>query len=281
MTRRTVLVVAAAAMPGLAGCTFLGRGDPPGTSDPVDSEPGGGAPSVGTGEDPAPPPGGAVDDATVEPFVVKGMVTHADGRPLPGAEVFADNTLTSNSNLKALSGDDGRYRIEIPETYQTSWQSRGWVNIDYHGEVYRRELDVNNDPFQTNQGAVRDLVLKLSGTMTRAPSGPGHGAEVHFHQELTESGQYHDQAKIEVTLVPVGPLLDGSTGETITMFVEGSSIGDIPIGQYEVSVRHHRDDGSEPVACEVRPELEDDWSDTAVGVMPPELALLFQYRIPD
>src|SRR5690606_27976875 len=105
----------------------------------------------------------------------KGIVTYSDGRPLVGAEVFADNTLTSNSNLKALSGDDGRYRIEIPETYQTSWQSRGWVNIDYHGEVYRRELDVNNDPFQTSQGAVRDLVLKLSGTMTRAPGAHGHG----------------------------------------------------------------------------------------------------------
>src|SRR5687767_9066571 len=53
-----------------------------------------------------------------------GVVTDAGGKPLAGATVFADATAYSNTNLEARSGDDGRYRIELPDDgMQTTWRA--------------------------------------------------------------------------------------------------------------------------------------------------------------
>ena len=55
-------------------------------------------------------------------------------------------------------------------------------------------------------------------------------------------GHYLDTDYVELTLVPVGPLIDGSAGHTLRGFGErtgdGPAIVDVPLGRYTISGRY-------------------------------------------
>lgn len=69
------------------------------------------------------------------------------------------------------------------------------------------------------------------------------GATLHLHEDLESEGIELDD--IELQLVPDGPLIDGSQGETITRRLTGWEVLDIPVGKYTVSMTYHRPDGSD------------------------------------
>ena len=279
MERRTVLGLIGLAAPGLASCTLLGPDDPPppaGQPDPPatpDPQP----------TDPGQPDPGSADDATVEPWVVKGRASYADGRPLVGAEVLANNTLGYNSYLSAVTDADGRYRIPIDESVMTTWRMWATVDIEYHGQWYERELDHDGIPFPSDEGAIRDLVLTVTGPL--AQSGPGNtdflgGEPVHV-LSTPESEGYVEIDEVQVTLAPTGPLIDGSTGETIVQFLEYSDIADVPIGEYVCSVAHHAADGT-VTPLQVRTTWEEGpLFDSVTALIPADGELELYYHVPE
>ncbi|MGA4669520.1 hypothetical protein ACPCG0_06935 [Propionibacteriaceae bacterium Y1923] len=169
------------------------------------------------------------------------MTTEA-GEPVANAEVWADNTLAYNSNALGSTDADGAYRIELPRGDVTTWTMGGQVKIDYHGTTYTLGLEADRAPFGSSEGAVRNLVLKVAGQWPQS-NDSYWGATINIHQDYESETIELDT--VELVMVPDGPLIDGSQGETITYSLTGWEVVDIPIGRYTVSLRHTRPDGGE------------------------------------
>lgn len=178
------------------------------------------------GEPPPPPP---PPPEGIEPGIVKGRVVGSDGRPLVGAEIVADNTLFHNSNVSGYTDADGRYRLDVSQPVGT-WAMTGKVTFAYDGQTFTVALEPE-DPslFAGVDGAVRDFSLSL-----RSVSGPA--------LIMSGLGDYTPYEEIEITLEPVGPIVDGSDGETIVSGLrpigDGWAVTGVPFGRYRVTARH-------------------------------------------
>ena len=188
-------------------------------------------------------PASSAEDA--EPYVVKGTVRDAQGNPLPGVKVYADDTLLYDSNIIGITDENGRYRIEL-EQINTSWKMSAEHTIPYNGKNFIFKLTPDIDQSLTgNKGAVRDFTWKdFYGQIYIY--GP-----LSFDDGLPE----FNMTDLEITLTPVGPLLDGSAGKTITKKVGpvqgGLGLDEIPIGKYKATVRW-LPDGHDPIPMQVR-----------------------------
>ncbi|MGG1514458.1 stalk domain-containing protein [Paenibacillus oryzisoli] len=177
---------------------------------------------------PAPEP---VKEAA-EPFVVKGYVRNASGQPIPGASVFADNTFMYDSNLLGVTDETGHYQIELPEM-ATTYHMGAQVTKQYNGTKYTFQLSADGDlPFSGSKGAVRDFTWSdFNGQIYVYPNFKN------FNDSLPE----FDMGDLELTLTPVGPLLDGSAGQTIIKrggpIAGGAGMDSIPIGRYKATAR--------------------------------------------
>lgn len=260
MTRLVVplLVVAALLLSGCLGITTTDSGGPPSTE--VVTVP-------------------VQNPAEVEAYVVKGRVTTAAGEPLANAEVWADNTLADNSNALATTAADGTYRIQLPTQDVTTWRVGGKARLEYHGQHYEISLVGDQSPFGSAQGAVRDLQLVLSGPVPDR-NGEVHGATVAVYTDLDETG-IEDSNTIELTLVPDGPLVDGSQGKTLTQRVTGGwQVRDVPIGRYAVTAKLHHPDGRViDLVVRVR-NSQGEYSPTLTAALPPDGDLEIEVKIP-
>jgi hypothetical protein len=170
-------------------------------------------------------------------WVVTGRVTDPQGRPLQGVEVVADNLLLYDSNVLGRTGADGSYRIDLPQaastyrvtaTYTKRWQGRDWVfPLEAQGE----------DEIAGNEGGDVDFEWKLTG---ERPGGGFHGGMVVVYNSYADLEL--EETNVELTLTPVGPLVDGSTGSEITakpvVTADGDAIRGVPIGQYAITARY-------------------------------------------
>src|SRR4029077_186138 len=107
----------------------------------------------------------------------------------------------------------------------------------------------STDTFSSSDGAVRNFHWKLTGQRpglsdtTQFSSFYGAGLSV-----ADDTGNFVLNDKyIEVTLVPSGPLVDGSAGSTLTL--PGGDwnsyvIGDIPLGRYALSADYAPPNGA-------------------------------------
>ena len=175
-------------------------------------------------------------DTPVTAFVASGAVIDGQGKPLPNVEIVVDNQLLYDSNETGKTDDRGRYRIELP-SFAATWHVSATHSVEYHGWTYAFSLHPNDDSaFAGNTGGVRDFEWKLSG---KRPDDGFYGAYVVGY---TEPDDFDLQVRdVELTLVPDGPLADGSKGETVSgKFVstpDGDAVQDIPLGRYTISAK--------------------------------------------
>lgn len=200
---------------------------------------------VGCGSsNPAPEPPGSPprDDGAgpgvAEPYVAKGRVTDSHGNPLEGIRVFANNTAYYNMNIFGITGADGLYRIELGDVLPSSWLVGAYLDVEYHGDTFSYTLQPDvESAFAGVTGAIRNLEWRLTG---ESPEGGHHGGLVH----VRDDDYVVDLELVELTLTPVGQLIDGSPGSVITGFPErGFELVDVPVGNYRTTARYFPESG--------------------------------------
>lgn len=218
--------------------------------------------SPASGNNPSPEATPA-DLLTAEPYVVKGRVTKADGTPLPGATVLASNTLAYNSNAPAVSGADGSYRIELPRSEAWTWRVYAGYDTTFDGRRFHVDLAVDDTPFGSAQGAVRDATWQLTGPRTDNPL-VVYGGRAYFYEDVNRNDLHGGFYRV---FFAPGELIDGSGMEP---FVAESGVGedwidDLPLGRYEVVVAYIFTDERPAVQLAVRPRDTGDYAQSAAG----------------
>jgi hypothetical protein len=182
--------------------------------------------------EPGNPPAGAT---TPEPYIMKGRVTNSAGEPIQGVEVFADNTLLYDSNLVDVTDADGYYRIDLNGIMPSSWQGAAYIETTFEEQYYMIRLESDNEQaFAGVDGAVRNFTWRVRGEI---PGGGYHGALAYVYTNF-EWPENYDDSYVKLTFTPQGPLIDGSTGETLVLSPDGGQINDIPIGRYTVTAQY-------------------------------------------
>jgi hypothetical protein len=192
---------------------------------------------------------GLLGDA-IEPGYVQGRVVDASGRPIAGAKVYVDHAIFHNANITLTTGDDGRYRIRLPESSGV-YKVTAELFKTFENQKLRLELAASStDTVSAETGAARDFMWKLSGE--RPPEQDGcWGWDVHLWRDPDSP---YDTENFWLTLEPVGPLIDGTSGKTIVGrggVKTNQQIRDVPVGKYRVTGVYKPTDGP-PRSIEVR-----------------------------
>ncbi|MGV3559550.1 carboxypeptidase-like regulatory domain-containing protein [Larkinella arboricola] len=171
--------------------------------------------------------------APLRPGYVSGKVIDAQGKPIAKANIMANNTQFYNSNLLGQTDANGNYQLQLSPG---SWYVRGSVNIKYENQNYVLDLFTEDDgAFAGTEGAVKNLKLRISGERTGNFGDDGfYGGQIEVFGYLN----FFDTDNVELTLEPVGPLVDGNTGQKLTRKVSGMYIEDVPLGKYNVKARY-------------------------------------------
>ena len=190
--------------------------------------------------------------STAEPGVIKGRVLDEQGDPVANATITAAGyTARSNSVKTATTGADGHYRLPITSGLYTV---NGEAAVGFEGKTYRLYLhptDGDCGQKESANGIVKDFTLKLTGLETCQTSpdpnnyGSYTGATIDLSPQL--SGLPGD-AKLTLSLSPVGALADGSPGKTLTVTKTVAALSnfsgalpttryahDIPLGRYRIT----------------------------------------------
>lgn len=172
---------------------------------------------------------------TVQKGIAKGKVTNANGSPIINANVVIENTVFYASYVHAVTNAKGEYSVQVPNG---SWKASVQIEKVFEGNTYKFDLHPDNEnPFAGTEGAVRNFTWKLSGAK---PGGGFYGSTVAVYPDILSGISEQD---IELKLVPVGNLADGSTGATITKKLADAGGGeygvtDVPVGKYIISARN-------------------------------------------
>lgn len=178
------------------------------------------------------------------PYVMTGVVRNAAGQPLADVEVYADNTVYYDMNVVGKTDARGRYRLELPHAIGT-WRPGASVKRPWGDQIFRFTVHPD-DPsaFSAKDGAVRDFVWRTEG--------PHDGGVLGRHVNVYVSDERIDDATLELTFTPEGPLVDGRTVKPFTRRLTGGRVVDVPVGRYRVSARHAPN--GTPQALEVQAE---------------------------
>jgi hypothetical protein len=172
------------------------------------------------------------DTAANEKGIVKGRITDAAGTPIANAKVVIEHTIFHASYVYATSDANGYYKVAVPAG---SWQASVQIDRNYLGRLYKFDLSPDNSSaFTGTAGAIRNFTWKLQGNK---PQGGYYGNNVAVYSEPGSSFMMED---VQLTLLPDGPLADGSTGKKIVGTLEDvgggeDGIKDIPLGKYIIS----------------------------------------------
>lgn len=200
----------------------------------------------------------ASGDAT-DAHVVRGTVVDTRGAPLAGARIVVDDTQYLGGGPTGATDSNGTYELTVPDG---SWFAYAYYEREYLDRVYTIELHpLTNDSFAGVDGAVRDFEWRLSGDKP-APMVGTYGGTLYVWVDPDAS--VTDGDDVELTLVPEGPLLDGSDGATLTARPEGGLVEDVPLGRYRVRARH----GGRDLVVKVQ-DTEEDYAPEATGVFEP------------
>ncbi|KRE99413.1 hypothetical protein ASG89_28035 [Paenibacillus sp. Soil766] len=169
---------------------------------------------------------------TAEPYIAKGYVRDMQGDLLPDIVVYADNTLLYDSNIIGVTDENGYYEIELPQL-ATSWSMSADITKSYNGKDFKFHLKSDKEvPLTGSKGGVRNFTwTDFNGQIYIYP----------FFSTSDDSMPEFDLSDLEMTLTPIGPLLDGSTGKTIIKrggpVIGGGGIDEIPVGKYTATAR--------------------------------------------
>lgn len=189
--------------------------------------------------------------ATVEaaPNVVQGRVVDTQGKPLKGAKVVLDvynhndmsnsdhsSNIYDGTDKKAITDAAGNYRVRVGPG---GWRVYGTVERRYNGDTFAMSLHPDNPKWVPgNEGGVRNLTWKLTGPVPDELGGGFYGGTVEVVTTYESGFREESYPQVELTLEPVGPLIDGSAGTALTRKPDrDGNIHDVPIGRYRVQAR--------------------------------------------
>jgi len=146
----------------------------------------------------------------------------ARGKPLENFDVTVRRGAISTFGLyssETLHARNGRYEIELPKG---TFMVLGYATVQNEGQSYRVDLHPLdgqewNTTYPSDRGIVRDFVLLGSGLRAGQQQnewGTSNLGGVITVEDYTFSLPPGTVA--EVTLTPIGPLLDGTPGRVIT-----------------------------------------------------------------
>lgn len=205
------------------------------------------------------------------PGYIIGRAVLQNGSPVPQFTVevsgFEDGKLAhtnAGGDLtetvdRRFNGAAGRYAVAVPAG---AYRASAWATYSYKGRIYNFEMEPLSEPAKFDfkslnleklrGGLVRDFKLSMTGRkkdavetdevsyysaynggMLRIDSTQNQyqiGGGAPIPRTLLES--YPKDSKIEITLAPVGPMIDGTRGQAVTRQVK---LGDD--GRWQSTVR--------------------------------------------
>ncbi|RYZ88622.1 MAG: carboxypeptidase regulatory-like domain-containing protein, partial [Proteobacteria bacterium] len=182
--------------------------------------------------------GGENGNDTPEKGFATGKVTNTDGTPFAGVKIVVDNTMIYNSYVATTSDAKGLYKVKLPSV--GTFLATAYIEKTYNGKKYKLDFHPDNIDEFSIDGAVRNFSYKLTG---ERPDGLGYyGGTINIDKDIMS--EIYDSENIEFTLVPVGTLIDGSTGATLKLKHGAPStetygkLVDVPIGRYNVTAEY-------------------------------------------
>jgi hypothetical protein len=191
-----------------------------------------------------------------EPNIVTGIVVDAQGNPLSGVKVRAENPTGDNIHVDGTTGADGKYSLQI--TSIGGWKIYAWKNAEYKGNMFHLRMGMKDDAdynaFSTNgKTVVKNFVWKLNGIIPDrdqdVKNGFGYfGGTLLFVNINNLVPQMPAGTKVVVTLTPTAgaKYIDGQTApaanvitKTFTMrsgVDQNYYINDIPVTEYRISI---------------------------------------------
>ncbi|GIO11324.1 hypothetical protein J19TS2_08790 [Cohnella xylanilytica] len=213
---------------------------------------GGGGSGNGGGQTQTHGSSGSQDATTVEPYVVKGYVRDDKGKPIVGAQVYADNTFLYDSNILGVTDENGFYRLELPEV-ATTWRMSANFTLTVNGSPMSNSIFADKDePFAGNTGAIRNFTWKnADGYIYVYPD------IFSFRDDLPT----FDLLDVELTLTPV----DGGEPITKRLNYVNDSVGleQLPVKKFKVTARW-LPAGHDPIPLLIREENKGDYAESAV-----------------
>ncbi|GAB3331114.1 hypothetical protein GCM10027299_36640 [Larkinella ripae] len=186
--------------------------------------------------EPGPDPGEPSTGTKGQSGYLTGHVIDPQGKPLPRATVYIDNTVIKGHGAEVNTGSDGNYKMQLVKDLG-QWIARGFILKQYNDRVYKIQLEPENpDSFAENEKPVRNFQWRLTGHVPDLSLDLYYGGTAELHRD--PNAYELEINKIEFTFKPVGPLIDGSTGKTLklqTRKTYDDFIRDIPIGRYTVT----------------------------------------------
>lgn len=184
-----------------------------------------------------------------EPRTVKGTVQDALGKPIKGAIVRIEPAVTGGM-VTVKTNAQGQYTV--PALIDMPYYASAWVQMPYQGQKFCMRVDATNEegyePFSPRAGVIRNFKFRLSGPIPDGGQDAYFGGEVRMLYPSWVNGPVIDwtESRVEVTLVPDGPLVDGSKGKTLVKTTRpgDSFLYDIPLGSYTATAVEIRKDGT-------------------------------------
>jgi hypothetical protein len=179
------------------------------------------------------------DTQITEKGIVKGRVVDEKGNPVANAEIIANSTDYYNKTSTGYTDASGNYRFRLPTgVAEGSYSVEGTVTMKYHNRNYKMSLfNENARVFSAYDGAVRNFTFRLTGKRTGDADDNDRplGARLEVHHQVDNVVLEN----LEITLEPVGPLVDASTGKKLIFVMQQNQyfIDDIPLGKYKITAR--------------------------------------------
>ena len=183
--------------------------------------------------DPSGPPTDSPSGPDRTPGTVSGTVLDTQGRPLAGARVWIQPSITTGV-VETRTDAGGRYAVSgLPNI---PYYAYAWTEVNYEGERFCLRLAMpgarDYDSFTPAEGVVRDFRWQLTGPIEDLRQHDGYfGGEVRLFTEGRFDG------RVELVFAPTGPLVDGSAPAPFTRELDvnaGVMVYDVPLGRYEV-----------------------------------------------
>ncbi|GGR30908.1 carboxypeptidase-like regulatory domain-containing protein [Deinococcus ruber] len=182
--------------------------------------------------------GHAVPGKTSAPAIkgsITGRVVNEQGQPLKGVEIDAGNTQFSNSDLLTTTDANGLYKLDVT-AMATTWHVTAHQKLKYNGYTVAVNLIPDrNSVLPGKLGGVLNFTFKPK---VITPEDPYGNLGMVMLDEM--NGEFDiDWANVQLTLTPVGPLADGTSGPARTLHLSQTNSGwivpNVMWGTYTVS----------------------------------------------
>lgn len=185
------------------------------------------------------------------PNAVHGTVVDARNAAVAGAQVFIApanlglmGAATYTGEIALTTNSHGQYQSAALSRAGNPYVVSAYNKVVYHDRTYCLRMADETGPFrepiEVTRGAIRNFHWKIQGVSDTptATDGSGFwGGSVIMNSAFEyPTDPIPADATIKLTFVPLGPLIDGSTGGTVSRAGPFNDVAkDIPVGFYRVT----------------------------------------------